>query len=258
MTFVFSQSEAFHLPDLAIPALCDVSALIASHSQLIGQLMFLILTDILYKDELSRVLQRLEKLDWKDGARTAGGRARAVKRNEQADLRSKSGQGLHEFLLDAIQRSSVLQAAARPKNWSRLLVSRTQDNGGYGDHVDNALMNGLRTDLSFTLFLSEPDSYDGGDLVIDLPGGQQSVKLSAGDMVLYPSGAIHRVEPVTRGSRLAVVGWIESQVRRADEREILFDLDNTRISLAKSLDASAPELLMLDKIASNLLRRWAE
>ena len=220
--------------------------------------MFLTLANILNEDELSRVHQRLEKLDWKDGARTAGGRARAVKRNEQADLRSKAGQGLHEYLLDTIQTSSVLQSAARPKTWSRLLVSRTQDKGGYGDHVDNALMSGLRTDISFTLFLSEPEAYDGGDLVIDLPGGQQSVKLPAGDMVLYPSGAIHKVAPVTRGVRLAVVGWIESHIRRADEREILFDLDNARVSLGRSLDASAPELLMLDKIASNLLRRWAE
>ena len=220
--------------------------------------MILTLANILNEDELSRLHTHLEKLDWRDGARTAGGRARAVKQNQQADLSSKPGQGLHDFLAEAIKTSSVLQTAARPKKWSRLLVSRTQDNGGYGNHVDNALMNDLRTDLSFTLFLSDPGDYDGGELVIDLAGGEQSVKPAAGDMVLYPSGAIHRVEPVTRGVRLAVVGWIESRVRSADEREILFDLDNARVSLGKSLDINAPELLVLDKIASNLLRRWAD
>ena len=220
--------------------------------------MFLTLTDILNKDDLQRVHERLETLSWADGARTAGGRARAVKQNEQADLSSKAGQGLHDFIKEAIESSSVLQAAARPKKWSRILISRTKDNGGYGNHVDNALMGSMRTDLSFTLFLSDPSTYDGGELVIDFPGAEHTAKPAAGDLVLYPSGAIHRVNPVTRGTRLAAIGWIESHVRSADAREILFDLDNTRISLGKSLDAGAPELLTLDKITSNLLRRWAD
>ena len=220
--------------------------------------MFLTLANILSENELAHVHKRMETLSWKDGARTAGGRARAVKQNQQADLTSKSGQGLHTFFMEAFERSSAVRAAARPKQWSRLLVSRTEANGGYGDHVDNALMNGMRTDLSFTLFLSDPQTYDGGELVIDLPGGVQTAKPLAGDMVLYPSGVIHRVEPVTRGTRFAAVGWIESRVRSAAEREILFDLDNARMSLGKKLDSSAPELLVLDKIASNLLRRWAE
>jgi len=220
--------------------------------------MFLTIADILSETDLELVHERLEKLEWRDGARTAGGRARFVKKNEQADLRGKDGQGLHDFLKEAVDRSPVFHAAARPKKLSKLLISRTQNNGGYGAHVDNALMNNLRTDLSFTLFLTPPETYKGGELMIDLPSGMQSAKPAAGDLVLYPSGAIHKVEPVTEGVRHAVVGWVESRVRGAAEREVLFDLDNTRSALSQSLDQSAPELLALDKIASNLLRLWAE
>lgn len=220
--------------------------------------MFLTIANILSETDLTLIHERLDDLTWQDGSKTAGGRARKVKDNQQADLRSKSGQGLHDFLKEAVERSDVVQAAARPKKLSRILLSRTQGNGGYGAHVDNALMNGLRTDLSFTLFLSDPGTYDGGELVIDLPGGEQVAKPAAGDLVLYPSGAIHRVEPVTSGVRHAAVGWIESQVRGAAEREALFDLDNARVSLGQKLDVSAPELLALDKVSSNLLRLWAE
>ncbi len=220
--------------------------------------MFLTIASILDENELSRVHSHMEKLEWVDGARTAGGRARAVKQNEQAVLSTKAGQGLHDFLQEAVDRSFIFQAAARPKKLSRLLISRTQDEGGYGNHVDNALMNGIRTDLSFTLFLSDPESYEGGELVIDLPGGEQTAKPAAGDLILYPSGAIHRVNPVTRGTRLAAIGWIESLVRSADDREILFDLDNVRVALGQTLQPNAAELLSLDKVFSNLLRRWAE
>lgn len=219
--------------------------------------MFLTIASILSETDLQLVHERLDSLNWQNGARTAGGRARSVKKNEQADLRSKPGQGLHDFLIEAIERTSVFQAAARPRKLSRLLISRTENGGGYGTHVDNALMNGLRTDLSFTLFLSDPASYEGGELTIDLPGGTHRAKPAAGDLVLYPSGALHKVEPVTKGTRFAVVGWVESHVRGAAEREILFDLDNTRAALGKSLDQNAIELLTLDKIASNLLRLWA-
>ena len=220
--------------------------------------MFLIIGNILSDTDLARIHERLGSLDWQDGAKTAGGRARKVKKNEQANLRSKEGRGLHDFITEAVERSAVLRAAARPRKFSRLLISRSRDSGGYGNHVDNALMGDLRTDLSFTLFLSDPATYEGGELVIDLPSGEQSAKPAAGDLVLYPSGAIHRVEPVTKGERLAAVGWIQSRVRSANQREVLFDLDNTRASLARKLSDEAPELLALDKVVSNLLRQWAE
>ena len=116
----------------------------------------------------------------------------------------------------------------------------------------------LRTDLSFTLFLSDPDTYDGGELVIETAAGDFTAKPGAGDLVLYPSGSIHEVRPVTRGTRLVVVGWIESRIRDAAARDILFDLDNLKSSLVARLPADAPELLALDKSIGALLRRWAE
>lgn len=224
--------------------------------------MYLTLANVLSLDTLASVLSATETLTWQPGELTAGGRARAVKHNLQADLRSEAGEALHAALLDDISGHAVLRAAARPRRFSRLLLSRTEDGGHYGRHVDNALMpvpaGRLRTDLSFTLFLSDPATYDGGELVIDTPAGDYTAKPDAGDLVLYPSGAIHEVRPVTRGSRLACVGWIESSVRDAAARDILFDLENLKISLAARLPSDAPELLALDKSVGALLRRWAD
>jgi PKHD-type hydroxylase len=224
--------------------------------------MFLTIANVLSLDALSSTLSVAATLDWHPGARTAGSRARAVKHNLQADLSEGDGADLHDALMRDISAHPVLRAAARPRLFSRLLLSRTQDGGHYGRHVDNAMMpNGrgrMRTDLSFTLFLSDPATYDGGELVIDTPAGDYTAKPAAGDLVLYPSGAIHEVRPVTRGSRLACVGWVESSVADASARDILFDLENLKSALAVSLPASAPELLALDKSIGALIRRWSE
>lgn len=224
--------------------------------------MFLTLANVLSAGTLSDTLTAADTLTWNPGALTAGIRARAVKHNLQADLTTKAGKALHAALLADISNHRVLRSAARPRVFSRLILSRTEDGGHYGRHVDNALMpttdNHLRTDLSFTIFLSDPETYDGGELVIDTPAGDYSAKPGAGDLVLYPSGSIHEVHPVTRGTRLAVVGWIESRIRDAAAREILFDLDNLKASLVARLPADAPELLALDKSIGALLRRWAD
>lgn len=223
--------------------------------------MYLTLANVLSVGARADLLAALPGLEWYPGERTAGARARAVKHNLQADLSSPDGEDLHARLLADISGHAVLRAAARPHRFSRLLLSRTEDGGHYGRHVDNALMptsaGRLRTDLSFTLFLSDPSSYDGGELVIDTPAGDYSAKPDAGDLVLYPSGAIHEVRPVTRGSRLACVGWIESTVRDASAREVLFDLDNLKTALNARLPKDAPELLALDKSIGALTRRWA-
>ncbi|MFH1517878.1 MAG: Fe2+-dependent dioxygenase [Pseudomonadota bacterium] len=223
--------------------------------------MFLTIASLLNARDLARVRKKAETLNWVDGTRTAGGRARAVKRNLQANLRSVPGEALHAFLMEAIVSHPVLAGAAQPHRFSRLMLSRTGEGGFYGRHVDNARVGAgderVRTDLSFTLFLSEPDTYDGGELVVETQGGLHAAKPAAGDLVLYPSGDIHEVRPVTRGERLACIGWIESAVRDPQAREALFELENLRASLAGKLAANDPEHLVLDKVISNLLRRWS-
>lgn len=223
--------------------------------------MFLTIANLLRARDLARVRKKADTLNWVDGTRTAGGRARAVKRNLQANLRSVPGEALHAFLMQAITAHPVLRGAAQPHRYSRLMLSRTGEGGFYGRHVDNAQVGAgdeqVRTDLSFTLFLSEPETYDGGELVVETQGGLHAARLAAGDLVLYPSGDIHEVRPVTRGERLACIGWIESAVRDPQAREALFELANLRASLAGKLAADDPEHLVLDKVISNLLRRWS-
>ncbi len=224
--------------------------------------MSILVAAVLDADQVQGMSADLRQLDWRDGAKTAGRTARAVKRNQQADTTTKAGRALHDSLNDCITRHPVFQAAARPARMSRLLLSRTGPGGGYGAHIDNALMGQgatrMRTDLSFTLFLSDPDSYGGGELRIEQSGGTHSFKPAAGDLVLYPTTAIHEVAEVTSGERLACVGWVQSLIRSEAERAILFDLENLRAALAERVDGSAQERLVLDKTISNLLRLWAE
>jgi PKHD-type hydroxylase len=212
-------------------------------------------------DRLAAIMDRIALLEWRDGRETAGATARQVKRNEQAAMGSTAGRALQTELADILSDHPVIRAAAQPRRFSPLLISKTSDGGHYGNHVDNALMGRgdrrLRTDLSFTLFLTPPADYEGGELVIHAAGMTQEVKGEPGHMVLYPSGAIHEVRPVTRGERIVCVGWIESLVPDAVARELLFDLENLRASLRSALPAKSAELLTLDKSIANLLRMWA-
>jgi len=193
---------------------------------------------------------------FKDGKFTAGWHARDKKHNLQA----RDGplvDALLERVSLALTGHSLIQAAARPRNVVRMMISRYDNGMAYGSHVDDALMEGQRTDLSFTLFLSALEDYEGGRLVIDEPAGERSFALEAGGLLLYPSTSLHRVEQVTRGSRHVIVGWLRSLIRSAEEREILFDLDRVITALrAENVSGDALELLL--KTRSNLLRRWAE
>jgi PKHD-type hydroxylase len=211
---------------------------------------------ILGPDDVNLVREKLAGFAFEDGRRTAGHRAREVKSNVQASPSSPEVQALGTFVRDAIARNAVVKAAARPAQWSPILFSRYGVGNAYGAHVDDALMAaGLRSDLSFTLFLSDPDDYEGGGLHIETPMGDQIVRLAAGSAVIYPSGTIHQVLPVTKGTREVAVGWIQSQVRSAEARGILFDLANVRGSLQRDTDARTA--LLLDKVEANLLRMWA-
>ncbi|MEQ8968735.1 MAG: Fe2+-dependent dioxygenase [Azospirillaceae bacterium] len=193
---------------------------------------------------------------WEDGARTAGRHARLVKANQQL---GKGGlaDGIRKKIADAVTKHPVVRSAARPKALARLIVSRYVEAMTYGRHVDDALMDGRRTDLSFTLFLSDPDTYEGGALVVEDGAGERAFRLPAGSMILYPSTTLHRVEPVTAGERLAAVGWLTSRVRDADRRAILFDLD-AAISEVFAKDGKTGILDRLDRTRSNLMRLWAD
>jgi PKHD-type hydroxylase len=194
---------------------------------------------------------------WRDGAETAGWHARDVKRNRQLDPGSTLHQTLASALSDHLLQHPLLQAAALPVQLHNLRFSRCGVGEGYGRHVDNAFMAGGRSDLSFTLFLSDPGHYLGGDLVLEDAGGERAVRLPAGHAVIYPSSLLHRVEPVSEGERLVAVGWIQSRIRRADRRELLFELDTARRALFQ--EQGKGEIFdLLTRSYSNLLRMWGE
>ncbi|MEM9571319.1 MAG: Fe2+-dependent dioxygenase [Pseudomonadota bacterium] len=222
--------------------------------------MLLKIANVLTEEDLEKVKTQLGLLNWIDGTKTAGRTARQVKRNQQADLTSRSGVKLRDTLSTAIKGHPLIRSAARPARFSKLLVSKTEQGGGYGMHIDNAFMGGdetLRTDLSFTLFLSSPDEYEGGELQIEHSGQSIRAKPDAGDLILYPSTSLHQVRSVTSGTRLVCVGWIESRIKRAEDREILFDVSNLKAELSKQYDPQSPELLITAKLLSNLLRRFS-
>ncbi len=223
--------------------------------------MILSVSNILDSDMLDRIALDLPTLDWRDGRITAGSVAQKVKRNQQADIATHEGKLLAVSLQKAIAKHPVVKAAAQPRRFSNLVLSKTENDGYYGPHVDNAIMTQsgepLRTDLSFTLFLNKPDDYDGGELIIHNAGATQSHKGDMGDLILYPSSSIHEVAPVTKGERIVCVGWIESLVADVAQREILFDLENLRVSLRASLSTQSLESVTLDKVIANLIRQWA-
>ena len=160
-------------------------------------------------------------------------------------------------MTQALSRNAVFNSAARPRQMSKLILSRYRAGQTYGLHVDDAMMSGMRSDLSFTLFLREPETYEGGALIIEDTFEARAVKLKAGDLFLYPSTTLHRVEPVVSGERLAVVGWAQSLIRRADQREVLFDLDGV-VNAVLARDGKTELLDTLTKTRSNLTRMWAE
>ena len=223
--------------------------------------MLLVINAIEDAGHLAALAERIGLLEWRDGRETAGAVAREVKRNLQAAMDSTAGRRLQDELHGLIADHPVLKAAAQPRRFSPLIISKTTGGGHYGPHVDNALMGKgtgrVRTDLSFTLFLTPPGDYEGGELVVHTAGMTQEVKGEAGHLVLYPSGSIHEVRPVTRGERIVCIGWIESLIADGARREMLFDLENLRAGLRRQLPSQSAELLTLDKTIANLLRMWA-
>ena len=212
--------------------------------------------------QIDALRTKVEALSWRDGKATAGKVAGAVKQNEQAIVSDAAGKAVQETALPFIKDNPIVRAAARPRRFTQLLISKTKEGGHYGAHVDNAIMgtgkSRLRTDISFTLFLTSPEEYEGGELVINNAGMTMRIKANAGQLVLYPSGSIHEVSPVTGGERIVIVGWIESMIADPTQRELLFDMENLRVSLRQKLPAQSLELLTLDKSIANLLRMWGQ
>ncbi|MEI9964063.1 MAG: Fe2+-dependent dioxygenase [Caulobacteraceae bacterium] len=217
----------------------------------------LIIGDVLTAAEAARVREGLAGAPFGEGRRTAKGAAKAVKSNRQADGTDEGVQALARFVLRALERNGLFQLYARPARHSPVLFNRYGPGEAYGLHMDEPVMGAgegrLRTDLSFTLFLSDPETYEGGELIVDGVDGEREVKLPAGALAVYSTGDLHRVAAVTAGERLAAVGWVQSLVRRADERAVLFDLGRLRGSLCEGDNA-----LLLDKTIGNLIRLWAE
>lgn len=224
--------------------------------------MILCLAQILTPEELKTVREGLARLKWADGAATAGWHARLVKRNEQAPG-GQPTQALQRLVAEALRRNLLFTMACRPHLIRPVLLNRYAAGMTYGPHVDDAVMAGspgeppMRSDISFTLFLTDPAEYDGGELVIDTTAGEQSFKLEAGALVLYPSSTLHHVTPVTRGVRLAAVSWVQSQVRDPARRELLFDLDTARRALFER-EGKSREFDLLSKSLANLMRMWVE
>ena len=216
-------------------------------------------------DALARARALLEDAPWTDGATTAGTQALQVKHNQQLPVTCAPAQALQSMVLGALERHPVFFSAALPKRVFPPMFNRY---GGaantYGAHVDNAIRytpgrgERVRTDLSATLFLADPADYDGGELVIDDTYGEQRVKLAAGDLVLYPGTSVHRVEPVTRGVRVASFFWIESLVRSDEQRRLLHDMDRFLVHLRSTVGETDPGVVGLTGMYHNLLRQWAD
>lgn len=225
--------------------------------------MLICVENVLDADELKHCQQVLSTAQWQDGAATAGSIARHQKRNQQLAETSETATTLGHLILRKLGQHPTFISAALPNKIYPPKFNRYADGGTYGTHVDSAVMRPagtnvtLRSDLSATLFLSDPDSYEGGELEIDGAFGVQSVKLAAGDMVLYPSASLHRVTPVTSGARIASFFWVESLVHDDAARTALFDLDQAIQGLTATVSANDPHLLRLTSVYHNMLRLWA-
>ncbi|MGK7886999.1 MAG: Fe2+-dependent dioxygenase [Crocosphaera sp.] len=222
--------------------------------------MILTVDNIITTEELTQLTETLSKSKFVEGQTTAGWHAKLVKHNSQLDRTSPEVKPLQNLVINALQRNLLFKLAIQPKHIHSLRFSRYEPDMNYGSHTDNALMEGkkfFRSDVSFTLFLSSPESYEGGELVIEKPEANLSYKLQAGSIIFYPSSFLHRVETVKTGTRLVVVGWIQSLIRDTSKREILFDVDTIRRSIFAK-EGKSVEFDLLAKTHANLLRQWAE
>jgi PKHD-type hydroxylase len=225
--------------------------------------MLLPVPDVLSASQLAEVRHALEKAEWIDGRVTAGHQSARAKDNRQLPEDSPIARAIGDTIVIALQQNALFVAAALPLRVFPPLFNRYESGQSFGTHVDNAVRqvpgtpHRIRTDISATLFLTDPGDYDGGELQVEDTYGVHSVKLPAGHMVLYPSSSLHHVRPVTRGARVASFFWIQSMIRDDAQRTLLFDLDTAIQGLARNTP-DHPSVVQLTGVYHNLLRRWAE
>ena len=228
--------------------------------------MLLHVREVLNADELREARAILTRATWGDGRVTAGVQSAQMKNNEQLPQDGADTKALQRIVLGGLNRHATFFSAALPKRVFPPLFNRYAGaSNAFGNHVDNAVRfvpgtqgERVRTDVSCTLFLADPDEYDGGELTVEDTFGAQRVKLPAGDMVLYPGTSVHRVEPVTRGARVASFFWLESMVRSDEQRRLLFEMDTHLMRLRTSVGETAPAVIGLTGTYHNLLRLWAD
>jgi PKHD-type hydroxylase len=218
---------------------------------------------VLTPEELAAIRGRLQSATWVDGRTTAGVQSVKVKANLQLAEQSPEARELGQAVARALERSALFMSATLPRQIYPPLFNRYEAGMNYGAHVDNAIRavagspQRLRADVSATLFLSEPSEYDGGELIVEDTYGLHSVKLAAGDMIVYPASSLHRIQPVTRGARDAAFFWVQSLVKDDGARSLLFDLDRTFVELSQTVPDN-PAIVRLTSVYHNLLRRWSE
>jgi PKHD-type hydroxylase len=226
--------------------------------------MLTCIPDVLTQEDVALCRATLARAEWEDGRATAGAQSAMAKKNRQVRLDSPHGREIGELILRRLAGNALFLSAALPKTIIPPLFNLYGPGETFGIHVDNAMRvipqtgERIRTDLSATLFLADPDSYEGGELVIETPFGGQDIKLPAGHMVLYPATSLHEVLPVQSGERLCSFFWMQSMVRDEGRRTMLFDLDQTIQQLAADLGTESPHAVRLTGIYHNLIRAWGE
>lgn len=224
--------------------------------------MIITIPNVLTNDEVLTCRNTLSSATWESGLATAGHLAATVKNNDQLPLEHPAGRQLGELILQALSTHPAFIAAALPARILPPRFNRYMGGGTYGNHIDNAIFalpgtaQRLRSDISVTLFLSSPADYDGGELIIEDTFGTHRIKLPAGHMVVYPSSSLHRVNPVTQGTRLASFFWVQSLIREDHRRRLLWDLDQSIQGLTLQ-DANAAEISRLTGVYHNLVREWS-
>jgi PKHD-type hydroxylase len=223
--------------------------------------MLIQIPSVIDQDKLQNIRELLSKTGFVDGRKTAGIMAQRVKHNEEMQANRQQTEYLDHLIMSALANHVTFRDAVLPHQVAQPVIARYTSGMSYGDHIDDPVMGGagahFRTDVAVTVFLNEPDQYDGGELVINTAFGEQKIKLNAGDAVTYPASSIHRVNEVTKGERLVAVTWIQSMVRDPGKRELLFELAQAKSSLMKE-NPDSPTTKQVDHAYVNLIRMWSD